>query len=351
MRLAIFLPNWVGDVVMATPAIRALRAMTDQDGHLVGVMRPYVAEVLAGCPWLHETILYEKSSWLPGTSERRATERLRAARLDAVLLLTNSFRTAWMAWRSGARRRVGLRGDGRGWLLTDRLAKPTSDATRQPLPAIDAYLHLAAAVGCPAESPRLELATTPADEQLADAVWQRLGLPAGREVVVLNTGGAFGLAKRWPAEHFAALAQRLVRHGMAVLVNCGPAEREVAREIAARASDRRVVSLADERELPIGLTKACIRRARMLVTTDSGPRYLGIAFGRPVVTIFGPTDPRLVETYYERETCLALGLECQPCMKRVCPLEHHRCMRDLSVEMVFAAVEKLLTAKSVDSAA
>ena len=82
-------------------------------------------------------------------------------------------------------------------------------------------------------------------------------------------------------------------------------------------------------ELPIGLTKACIRRARLLVTTDSGPRYLGIAFERPVVTLFGPTDPRLVETHYERETCLSLALDCQPCMERVCPLGHHRCMRDL----------------------
>ena len=102
------------------------------------------------------------------------------------------------------------------------------------------------------------------------------------------------------------------------------------------------MSLADERDLPIGLTKACIRRARMLVTTDSGPRYLGIAFERPVVTLFGPTDPRLVETHYERETCLSLALECQPCMERVCPLGHHRCMRDLSVEPVYAAVAKHL---------
>jgi heptosyltransferase-2 len=221
-----------------------------------------------------------------------------------------------------------------------------------PLPAIDTYLRLAAAMGCSQLSPRLELATTSADEQLADAVWGRLGLPAGREVLVLNTGGAYGLAKRWPAEHFAALAQRVVAQwGFSVLVNCGPMEREAAREIAFRANDRRVASLADERELPIGLTKACIRRARMLVTTDSGPRYLGIAFGLPVVTLFGPTDPRLVETHYAREACLALALECQPCMERVCPLGHHRCMRELTVDAVFAAVEKLMSAPAVEHAA
>src|SRR5690606_12992799 len=149
-------------------------------------------------------------------------------------------------------------------------------------------------------SSRLELATTEADEAAADAVWRQLELPSGERVVVLNTGGAFGSAKNWPMEHFAALAERIATDwGHSVLVNCGPKERDAASEIVARAADPRVVSLADEADLPIGLTKACIRRCRLLVTTDSGPRYLGIAFARPVVTLFGPTDPRLVATNYE----------------------------------------------------
>jgi heptosyltransferase-2 len=138
---------------------------------------------------------------------------------------------------------------------------------------------------------------------------------------------------------------------LGVLVNCGPKERDTAQQIVALAADRRVTSLAEERDLPIGLTKACIRRARMLVTTDSGPRYLGIAFERPVVTLFGPTDPRLVETHYERETCLSLGIECQPCMERVCPLAHHRCMRDLSVDQVYAAATRQLHAVAAEHAA
>ena len=353
MRLGIFLPNWIGDVVMATPALRALRKHYGPQAHLVGVMRPYVAEVLAGNPWLDDAVVYTKTA--AGRSEnsaRQATRRLRAAKLDQILLFTNSFRTAWMAWRSGAPRRVGIRGEGRGLLLTRRLAQPKNPLTGLPLATIDTYLELASAVGCPPEPPRLELATTPADEQAADGVWQRLGLPPGREVVVFNTGGAYGNAKNWPAEHFAALAQRVAADwGFSVLVNCGPKERDTAREIVARAGDRRVVSLAEERELPIGLTKACIRRARMLVTTDSGPRYLAIAFDRPVVTLFGPTDPRLTETHYDRETCLSLALECQPCMARTCPLGHHRCMRDLSVETVCGAVARFLAAGAAEHAA
>ena len=110
--------------------------------------------------------------------------------------------------------------------------------------------ELATSLGCPPESPRLELATTPADETAADDVWQRLGLPAGRDVVVFNTGGAFGSAKNWPAEHFAALAARIAADwNLSVLVNCGPKERDTAREIVSLAADPRVVSLADEREL------------------------------------------------------------------------------------------------------
>ena len=298
------------------------------------------------------TCTYAKRPGPGECSGWQAIGRLRAARLDQILLFTNSFRTAWMAWRSGTRQRVGYRGELRSLLLTKRFSLPTNSHTGLPLATLDGYLQLAMSLGCPPEPPRLELATTSADEATADGVWRRLGLPAGRDVVMFNTGGAFGSAKNWPAEHFAALAQRIATDwNLSVLVNCGPKERDTAREIVARAGDRRVVSLAEERELPIGLTKACIRRARMLVTTDSGPRYLGIAFDRPVVTLFGPTDPRLVETHYEQETCLSLGLECQPCLERVCPLGHHRCMRDLSVDAVYEAVAKHLDAKSAEHAA
>jgi heptosyltransferase-2 len=197
----------------------------------------------------------------------------------------------------------------------------------------------------------LELATTPADEQAADAVWRRLRLPHKSEVVVLNTGGAYGAAKIWPAEYFAELARRIVNDwNLSVLVNCGPAEREIARDIVARSASPRVVSLADFEHLPIGLTKACIRRARMVVTTDSGPRFLAIAFDKPVVTLFGPTDPLATATHYDRESCLSLTLDCQPCMERTCPLVHHRCMRDLTVDRVYTAVASALNRSSQDAA-
>jgi heptosyltransferase-2 len=198
----------------------------------------------------------------------------------------------------------------------------------------------------------MELAITAADENFADTVWSRLGLPEDNRVVVLNSGGAYGAAKQWPAEYFAELARRIVDGGQFhVLVNCGPSERDIARSITTLANDARVVTMADEQQLPVGLTKACLRRARLLVTTDSGPRFFGIAFGVPVVTIFGPTDPVRTETHYEWESCLTLALECQPCMARTCPLGHHRCMREMSVDNVYKAVAQKLRADTAIDAA
>jgi heptosyltransferase-2 len=336
---------------MATPTLRALRKHVGPDGEHIGIMRPYVAEVLAGTPWLDRQILYEKSRSFFRVTHPRVLSELRQARLDRIILLTNSLRTAWIAWRGGARERIGFTNGVRSLLLTKRACQPLAQ-DGGPAPTVSAYLQLAEFAGCAREEPVLELAMTDDDERRADEVWQQLELPTGERVVVFNSGGAYGAAKHWPAEHFAELARRLAQKDQFhVLVNCGPSEREIAREIVARAKDDRVVSLADFESLPFGLTKACIRRSRLLVTTDSGPRYFGVAFGRPVVTLFGPTDPLRTELPYEHEACLALGLECQPCMARTCPLGHHRCMRDLSVDLVHSAVQLLLDRAPSETAA
>src|SRR5918995_3238157 len=118
MRIGVFLPNWVGDVVMATPALRALRTLAGPDGALLGIMRSYVSEVLAGTTWLDDQIFYDKTKQRLGMPSREFFRELRDARLDRVVLLTNSMRTALIAWRSGARERIGYRGEGRALLLT-----------------------------------------------------------------------------------------------------------------------------------------------------------------------------------------------------------------------------------------
>jgi hypothetical protein len=157
-----------------------------------------------------------------------------------------------------------------------------------------------------------ELYTTEADEVAADGAWSALGLVGDAPVVCLNTGGAFGPAKNWPVEHFASLAHRLADEGgFAVLVVCGPSERDAARAIAARAAHPGVVSLADQ-PLSIGLTKACIRRSALLITTDSGPRHFAAAFRVPVLTLFGPTHIAWTRTYHPQAHHLFHPVACGP---------------------------------------
>jgi len=335
MNIGIFLPNWLGDVVMATPTLRALRKHFGPEAHLVGIMRPYLTELLQGTGWLDEQWLYHKRAKDPQQRPRALIRRMRKLGFDLIVLLPNSFSAAWIAWRAGARKRVGYARYGRGPLLTGKVH------AQGDRPMVDYYLELARAVGCAEESQRLELAVTENDQRTADQVWHDLNLPADGRVITFNCSGAYGAAKLWPIEHFAELAGRIVdRMDHDVLVMCGPAEREIARDIVRLAGHRRVVSMADQ-PLGIGTAKACMGRSRLMVSTDSGPRHVAAAMGRPVVTMFGPMLPIWSENPTVRAANLVLDLDCIGCHKRACPLGHHRCMRDLSVDRVFGEVQRI----------
>jgi heptosyltransferase-2 len=340
MKLAVFLPNWVGDAVMAPPALRALREHFS-DAEVIGILKPYVAGALEGAPWLDRVVLLDSR----GPSERRwpaVAARLRRERADLAVLFANTFRSALVAWLAGCRRRVGYARHGRGLLLTDRLP-PIRDARGglKPSPVIDAYNLLARHVGCPEPSYRMELFTTPHDEQAADEVWKRARFAEYPEVICLNPGAAFGAAKHWPTEYFVTLARDLAdRRRTGVLVLCGPSERNLARQITVGADRRAVHSLADV-PLSLGLTKACVRRADLLITTDSGPRHFAAAFDRPVVSLFGPTHIEWTETYFPRAVHLQKKVPCGPCQQRDCPLDH-RCMKELTPAEVFGAATELL---------
>lgn len=342
MNLAIFLPNWLGDVVMATPVLRAMRNRYGAGARLVGIMRPYLAEVLGGTDWLDEQWYFDCRAKRKEHGHWALVRRLRRERFDMLLLLPNSFRVALLAWLGGATERIGYVRYGRGPLLTGKVYPRRKNGRVADGPTVDYYLALAEAAGCPPESPRLELATTEADEQSAKGVWKRLGLRTDGRVITLNSGGAYGGAKLWPTGHFGELARRIAAElDHDVLVMCGPKEREIARDVGHRADHTRVFSMADQ-PLGLGTSKACIRRSRLMVSTDSGPRHVAAAFGKPVITLFGPMLPVWSENPTQRAVNLMLDLDCIGCHKRVCPLGHHRCMQDLSVDMVYAEVVKFL---------
>jgi heptosyltransferase II len=160
--------------------------------------------------------------------------------------------------------------------------------------------------------------------------------------VTLNSSGAYGGAKLWPVEHFGELARRVVDWlGYDVLVMCGPNERDIARDVARLSGSDRVFTMADQ-PIDLGTAKACMKRSRLMVSTDSGPRHVAAAMGRPVITLFGPMLPIWSENPTQQAVNLMLDLDCVGCHKRTCPLGHHRCMRDLSVDMVYQEVVQLL---------
>jgi heptosyltransferase-2 len=328
--VAVFLPNWIGDVVMATPAVRAVRAHFPA-AKLLAVGKPYVADTLAGAPWFDATIPADRRVW-------PVARELRRHRADAAVLFPNSFRAALAARLGGCRTVVGFARYFRDGLLSHRLY-PTRDGRGRPkpVPVVDDYNRVVRLLGVPDPGHRMELFTTPADEAAADAVWAKLGLHRYRRVVGLNPGGAFGAAKHWPAEHFATVAKAFADRGLGVVALCGPGERDIARDIAGRAG---VTSLADT-PLSLGLTKAVVRRLGLLVTTDSGPRHFAAAFGVPVVTLFGPTHVGWTETYFPQAIHLQKPMPCGPCQQRLCPLGHHRCMTELTPAEVLAAAEML----------
>jgi heptosyltransferase-2 len=342
MKIVVFCPNLIGDTVMATPTFRALR---DQfpDAKLTAVIRPQVAPVLDGSSWFDEIITAHHRSSRREERTSAVVSRLRQGRHDAAVLLPNSFRSAWVAWLARIPRRIGYVRYGRGVLLTDRLLAPRDrNGGLLPTPIVEYYVGLARVLGCRIGSVRLELATTCDDEHAADLALGALGLSEQAPLICLNTGGAFGPAKNWPIPSFAALARRLAEEsGFSVVVLCGPAERDSARQIAALAGHPRVASLADQR-LSLGLSKAFVRRASLLITTDSGPRHFAAAFGTPVITLFGPTHIAWTRTYHPLAVHLRRPVPCGPCQRPVCPEGHHRCMNELSPDDVMAAVHRML---------
>ncbi|MFI4874068.1 MAG: lipopolysaccharide heptosyltransferase II [Blastopirellula sp. JB062] len=342
MKTVVILPNWIGDVVMATPALRAIRDRAEAGDEIVGVMQPYVKDVLRGTDLLDRSVYCSKK-----TPDRRlhfwnVVKQLRTERFDQAFLLTNSLRTAALAYFAGAKRRFGYARNWRSPLLTHRLAPPKLPNGRYaPISAVDYYLDLVRFAGYPSENKQPTLANSPAAEKQIDAIWRKFDF-VGKKVVVFNTGGAYGAAKHWPPEHFIALAERLVRDpNAAVLLICGPQERETVAKIEQAIDHPAACSLADE-TLSIGLSKAAVARADVLVTTDSGPKHFAAAFATPTVALFGPTDPRWGDSYNPVETMLTHPVDCGPCVRRVCPLGHHDCMQKLSVDRVYQAVRDQL---------
>lgn len=301
-RLLIVLPSWVGDAVMATPALRLIRETLP--GWFIGaICRPGIDQVLAGLETLDELHVAPMSGVF---GPKRVAAQLRPRRYRAALLLTNSFSTALASRIAGVPLRLGYDRDGRGMLLTHRLAAPKrGDGAWEVVPAAAYYYHAARALldvladrtvdaraaiePLPAYA-HLELVVTDAEAVRASEVLESASIAADSRLAVLNPGGN-NPAKRWPPERFAAMADWLAtEHGLACVINASPAEVEIARAIQ-NAPSKQPACLADHGGSLASL-KGVLARSSLMVTNDTGPRHMAAALGVPVVSLFGPTDHR-----------------------------------------------------------
>ncbi len=349
-RILVRAPNWVGDVVMATPLLRTLRE--SQPRARISVLAlPSGAAVLEGLRTFDETIVYRRKDEHAGLSGMlRLAKDLRARRFDLAVCCPNSFSQALLLRLAGIPRRLGWSYGGRGFLLTDRLAPEMRGHRRVPRPMPQYYLDLARRLGCEVLSPHAQLAATPAGEEEAARFLEGRGVADGTPLVGFNVGAAFGPSKLWNARGFAGVAEGLRRaRGMRPVVLCGPGEEKLGREIedvvggdVVRTSDG-VLSLA-------GL-KSLVRRLRLLVTTDTGPRHFAIAFDVPYVCVMGSTDPQMTDQPEARGEVVRLDppLPCMPCHEKVCPLGHHRCLEDLGPAPVLAACDRVLAPPTAEA--
>lgn len=335
MRVGIFLPNWIGDVVMATPAIRAIYEQLPH-AQLIAIYRPYIHGLLTGLDWFDHEVLID-----PKMDLFQVYDRLRRLQLDVALLFPNSIRTAFYAYLSGAKRRIGYARFVRSWFLTDCIKSHRDRFGRfVPSSVLLAYNQLAATLGVKANL-QMTLKVTPTELHQAKEVFTRIHLCEERPIWCINPGAAYGSAKLWPIDSFAKLARDCVNEfNVQILILCGPGQEHIAKKIVNLACHPSVVSLADN-PLSIGLIKACLSRSKLLITTDSGPRHIATALGLPVITLFGPTHVQWTNTFAPTELHLQIKVPCGPCQLRTCPLDH-ACMRLLHSQTVLQAIQQYI---------
>ncbi|MDF1667299.1 MAG: lipopolysaccharide heptosyltransferase II [Planctomycetota bacterium] len=344
-RIYIRIPNWVGDVVMAEPFLRAIRerypnAIIDVHG------RPHLFPFIRPLGYYDEEIPLQRSRGLLWPiKEGLRLKRLKEEPYDLAILLPNSLSSAMIAHAMGARRRVGYRLNGRFFFLTKVLGVRKVGKLR-PIPMVSYYLDLAKAVGadiskiqhCPA------LPVTPEAQKYAEEFLTEKGGKDGKDIWALNMGGAW-VTKQWKIDHAARFCSLVIEKGHKVLLLGGPGEEGLAKEVQTRVNSSAIFGMPDAM-VPLDKLVAVLKRCRILISTDSGPRHFGIAAGIPVVALIGPTHPGYTGVDYDALKVVCDQAPCWPCHLKKCPLpepEHHKCMTALTGDRVFHACEELLT--------
>jgi heptosyltransferase I len=331
VKILVVKPSSLGDIIHALPTVRILRHAFSQ-ADIAWLVNDGFAPLLEGCPVINRIIPFARRRYatLDGCVELgHFVKSLRRERFDWVIDLQGLLRSSLITLFSGARRRTGL---------SDAREGATSfynDLVKIPplhLHAVDRYLMLPRQLGLEVDRVEFPLAPDPR------------GPKAARESLILINPGARWLTKRWPAPRFselvACLAARWPDHRIAII---GSADERLGCEAIAKAAHAPVEVLAGRTTLPQLMD--LMRRARLLVSNDSGPMHLAVAVGTPVVGIFGPTNPRLTGPYPASvHAVLYAAKPCSPCLKGVCkpPVKEMECMTAIGVTEVVNATDRLM---------
>jgi heptosyltransferase-2 len=346
-RVVVRVPNWLGDIVMAMPAIAAIRA-AHPGAHLALAAPAPFAPFCAALPGVDGVVA------LPGGGMRAVAAHARALAaggFDVAVLFTNSFASALAARRAGIAERWGYRRDWRGPLLTR--AVPVRARRRTPEAPAAArgpagphhsayYLRLAAALGMAGAGDGGSIAPVrvpPAGAEQAAAILDGAGIAPGTPLVGFAPGAAYGSAKRWPPERVAETIALLAARGARAIVVGAPSDREIARAIQSAldpAVRSAVVDLVGRTDL--AALMGVLARCAVVVANDSGAMHVASAVGRPVVAIFGPTDERATAPLGPH-TLVRHEVWCRPCLLRACPIDH-RCLRGIGAPAVAAAAAR-----------
>lgn len=335
-RLVVRTPNWLGDAVLALPALGALRRHF-KDAHLtIATPAGFAPLFKEDTPAKPDTVLALPKS---NADIRRAFAE---GQFDLGILMPNSFRSAWILKKAGVPQRWGFPTSLRGWMLTRTPVKiPVHGVQHQS----EYYRSLVRGFGIPCGDEAPQMRATSATWQGGVELLTRVGVDLKRRVAVLAPGAAYGQAKQWPPVRVAELALRLVRDRdmNCVLVGAGH-DRDAARQIESWMRERapealpRIVDLTGRTTLTELI--AVLARADVVVSNDSGAMHVAAALGRPIVATFGPTDERATRPV-GAHTVLTAPAFCRPCHLRDCPIDH-RCMKRITADSVFAAVSNQL---------
>jgi len=336
-RLLVFCPNWVGDVVMATPALDCLR-QNYPDAELIGVIRNYVRGVVEDGPWFDQIIGCDDKTT---RGFCKLVQTIHSLNPDVAIVLPSSMRSALTVRLGGVREIYGYRRNGRSLLMTGGPKPIRAENGILPIPMVEYYMEICRWLHLKLpEVIKPSLFLSDSLQEKGDHLLHSYGIKPDDMVIGMNPGAKFGSSKCWPPEYFTKLAELFAeRWDCKILLFVGPGEDEIARSIV-QSSKARIVNTGPDK-VDLALLKHLVKRCRLLVTNDTGPRHYAVAFDIPVVVIMGPTDPRYTAANLEKTLVLRQELDCSPCHKKTCPHDHE-CMFMISPHAVFRGSENLL---------